>query len=128
MRNPLVRGRRISVPPGYAERDCRLVSYAMPLCPHCFVLCHEPQDPAHSSIGYSIMGFFMGEAHGLSRQITGNPHSFVVIHSGGFVRKRPNLHMPVFVIHRRWQKAWLYLLLTTLRGVSAARDGLAERG
>ncbi len=144
MRNPLVRDRRICVPPGYAERDCRLVRYAMPWCPHCFVLCHEPQDPAHPAIDYGIMDFFMGEAHALSRQITGNPHSFVVIHSGGFVRKRPNLHMHVFVIHRRWQKAWLYLLLTTIHGVSAtrrallrafgvgrsaaARKGLADRG
>jgi hypothetical protein len=124
MRNPLVRCRRITVPPGYAERDCRLVSYAMPLCPHCFVLCHEPQDPAHPAIDYTIMDFFMGEAHALSRRITGNPHSFVVIHSGGFVRKRPNLHMHVFVIHRRWQKAWLYLLLGTMHGVSAARRAI----
>jgi hypothetical protein len=121
MRNPLIRRRRITVPPGYAERDCRLVSYAMPLCPHCFVLCHEPKDPAHPAIDYTIMDFFMGEAHALSRRITGNPHSFVVIHSGGFVRKRPNLHMHVFVIRRRRHKAWLYLLLTTIHSVSAAR-------
>lgn len=45
----------------------------------------------------------------------------MTIHSGGFVRKRPNLHMHVFVIHRRWQKAWLYLLLAAIHSVSAAR-------
>ena len=70
------------------------------------------------------MGFFMGEAHALSRSITGNPHSFVVIHSGGLVRKRPNLHMHVFVIDRRWRKAMLYLLLATIHSVSAARRAM----
>lgn len=122
--NPLVYNRRIDVPPGYAERDCRRVSYRMPLCRHCFVLCHAPQDPAHPAIDYTVMDFFMGEAHALSRSITGNPHSFVVIHSGGFVRKRPNLHMHVFVIRRRWQKAWLYLLLATIHTTSALRRAL----
>ncbi len=124
MRNPLVRDRRIEIPPGYAERECRLVSYAMPFLRHCFVLCHEPANPAHPAIDYSVMDFFMGEAHALSRGITGNPHSFVVIHSGGLVRKRPNLHMHVFVIRRRWQKAWLYLMLTTIHSVSALRRAL----
>jgi hypothetical protein len=117
--NPLVRDRRIDTPPGYAERDCRLVSYRMPLCRHCFVLCHDPSGE-HPSIDYTVMDFFMGEAHALSRTITGNPHSFVAIHSGGFVRKRPNLHMHVFVIERRWQKAWLYLLLASIHTTSAA--------
>lgn len=124
MRNPLVRNRRIASPPGYAERECRLVSYAMPGLRHCFVLCHEPTDPAHPAIDYSVMDFFMGEAHALSRGITGNPHSLVVIHSGGLVRKRPNLHMHVFVIRRRWQKAWLYLLLAGIHSVSALRRAL----
>lgn len=122
--NLLVYNRKVDAPPGYAERDCRLVSYRMPFCRHCFVLCHSPSDPAHPAIDYTVMDFFMGEAHALSRSITGNPHSFVVIHSGGFVRKRPNLHMHVFVIRRRWQKAWLYLLLATIHTTSALRRAL----
>ncbi len=117
--NPLVLDRRIDTPPGYAERDCRLVSYRMPFCRHCFVLCHDPSGE-HPAIDYTVMDFFMGETHALSRRITGNPHSFVAIHSGGFVRKRPNLHMHVFVIERRWQKAWLYLLLAAIHTTSAA--------
>lgn len=108
-------------PAGYAERDCFLVSYAMPLCPHCFVLCHEPQDPDHPSIDPSVMSFFMAEAHQLSARTVGNAHSFVIVHSGGFVRKRHNLHMHVFVIRRRWQKAWLYALLATIHAASATR-------
>lgn len=117
--NILVSNRNVATPPGYAERECFLVSYAMPLCQHCFVLCHEPSDPDHPSIDLSIMSFFLTEAHELSARITGNAHSFVIIHSGGFVRKRHNLHMHVFVIRRRWQKAWLYTLLAAIHGTSA---------
>ena len=119
--NILVRHRNVTSPPGYAERECFLVSYEMPLCKHCFVLCHEPSDPDHPSIDLSVMSFFMAEAHELSARVTGNAHSFVIIHSGGFVRKRHNLHMHVFVIRRRWQKAWLYTLLATIHSTSAIR-------
>ncbi|MDH5821890.1 hypothetical protein QFW77_02625 [Luteimonas sp. RD2P54] len=97
------------------------MSYAMPLCKHCFVLCHEPADPDHPSIDLSVMSFFVSEAHELSAKVTGNAHSFVIIHSGGFVRKRDNLHLHVFVIRRRWQKAWLYTLLATIHTSSAIR-------
>jgi hypothetical protein len=119
--NILVRQKSVTTPPGYAERECFLVSYKMPLCSHCFVLCHEPSDPDHPSIDLSVMSFFMAEAHELSAKVTGNAHSFVIIHSGGFVRKRHNLHMHVFVIRRRWQKAWLYTLLGATHAISAAR-------
>ena len=119
--NILVRHRDVTSPPGYSERECFLVSYEMPLCKHCFVLCHEPSDPDHPSIDLSVMSFFMAEAHELSACVTGNAHSFVIIHSGGFVRKRHNLHMHVFVIRRRWQKAWLYTLLATIHSTSAIR-------
>ncbi|CAN7560614.1 hypothetical protein LJR143_003901 [Pseudoxanthomonas sp. LjRoot143] len=119
--NLLVRRRKITVPAGYSERECFLVSYAMPLCKHCFVLCHEPSDPDHPSIDHSVMGFFMAQAHELSDSVTGNAHSFVIIHSGGFVRKRHNLHMHVFVIRRRGQKALLYALLAMVHTTSAVR-------
>ena len=117
--NPLVSHREVTTPAGYAERECFLVSYRLPLCRHCFVLCHEPSDPDHPSIDPGTMAFFMAQAYALSERVTGNAHSFVVIHSGGFVRKRHNLHMHVFVIRRRWQKAWLYALLATIHGTSA---------
>lgn len=119
--NILVRQRKIETPAGYAERECFLVSYRMPLCRHCFVLCHEPGDEDHPSIDLSVMSFFISQAHALSDEITGNAHSFVIIHSGGFVRKRHNLHMHVFVISRRWQKAWLYTLLAAIHASAAAK-------
>jgi hypothetical protein len=118
--NLLVRRRHISTPPGYPERECFLVSYQMPFCRHCYVLCHEPTDPDHPSVDLATMSFFISEAHALSTKAVGNAHSFVIIHSGGFVRKRHNLHLHVFVIRRRWQKAWLYALLTAIHGTSAA--------
>jgi len=63
----------------------------------------------------------MSEAHELSAKVTGNAHSVVIIHSGGFIRKRENLHLHVFVIRRRWQKAWLYTLLAMIHSASAVR-------
>lgn len=72
------------------------------------------------------MVFFMSEAHALSDALTGNPHSFLIIHSGGHVSKRQNLHMHVFVIRRRWHKAWLYTLLATIHTTSAVRRGAAK--
>jgi hypothetical protein len=122
--NLLVRRRKITAPAGYAERECFLVSYEMPLCKHCFVLCHEPSDPDHPSIDHSLMGFFMAQAHEFSASITGNAHSFVIIHSGGFVCKRKNLHVHVFVIRRRGQKALLYALLAMIHTTSALRRAM----
>ena len=122
--NILVSHRSITTPLGYEERECFLVSYRMPLCKHCFVLCHEPSAPDHPDIDPAVMGFFMAQAHALSADVTGNAHSFVVIHSGGFVRKRHNLHMHVFVIRRRWQKAWLYTLLAATHATSAVTRAL----
>lgn len=84
------------------------------------MLCHEPRDADHPSIDLAVMSFFIAEAHQLSMKAVGNAHSFVVIHSGGFVRKRHNLHLHVFVIQRRWQKAWLYSLLAAIHTSSAA--------
>jgi hypothetical protein len=124
--NPLVRKRTVTIPAGYAERECFLVSYKMPFCRHCFVLCHEPGDPDHPQIDLSVMSFFMSEAHALSDTLTGNPQSFLIIHSGGNVRKRQNLHMHVFVIRRRWHKAWLYTLLATIHTTSAIRRGVLK--
>ncbi|MES2942300.1 MAG: hypothetical protein V4772_05465 [Pseudomonadota bacterium] len=37
--------------------------------------------------------------------------AFVLIHSGQSIRRRADLHLHVFVIQRRWQKAWLYCVL-----------------
>ena len=125
--NLLVANRQVGHPPGYAERDCCLVSYSMPLCAHCFVLCHAPPgDPQAAAVGRDpeVMGFFMAQAHVLSERCVGNPHSFVAIHSGGFVRKRRNLHLHVFVVRRRWHKAWLYSLLAATHAASAVRRGV----
>jgi len=44
------------------------------------------------------------------------------------VRKRHNLHMHVFVIERRWRKAWLYTLLAVIHTTSAARRALLPSG
>ena len=111
----------MTTPPGYAERECILVSYGLPLFKHCFALCHDPKNSPAPTIDLQIMAFFMSQAHELSQQNMGNPHSFVVICNGGFVRKRANLHMHVFLIRNRAQKCWLYTMLAVVHGASALR-------
>jgi hypothetical protein len=103
--------RQVHVPPAYAERSCVLVSYRLPFLRHCFVLCHEPT-PA--SAGYPVaelLVFFLSEAERLAQEAVGDSQAFVLIHSGQSIRKRASWHLHVFVIQRRWQKAWLYCVL-----------------
>jgi len=103
--------RVLSVPPGYAERGCLLVSYSLPLLPHCFVLCHDDASTGSQQGKVELLAFFMSEAQRLAQDFAGNPDAFLLIHSGAAVRKRPNWHLHVFVVRHRWQKAWVYMVL-----------------
>lgn len=48
------------------------------------------------------------------------------MHNGAAIRKRANWHLHLFVVRRRWQKAWVYAILAlknlgvTLAGVYTA--------
>ena len=101
--------RQVLAPPGYAERSCVLVRYRLPGLPHCFVLCHEPG--AGSATGAELMAVFLAEAERLAHAAVGDAQAFMLIHSGSAIRKRPNWHLHVFVVQRRWQKAWVYTVL-----------------
>ena len=58
-----------------------------------------------------LVTFFMGEAERLAHGAVGDAQAFMLIHSGSSIRKRPNWHLHVFVVQRRWQKAWVYTVL-----------------
>ena len=100
--------RKISVPAGYAERGCVLVSYRLPLLAHCFVLCSDSIAGQDEGQGVDLMAFFLVEAGRLAQQAVGDPQAFMLIHSGQSIRKRSSWHLHVFVVQRRWQKAWVY--------------------
>ena len=102
--------RQVLVPPGYAERSCLLVRYRLPGLRHCFVLCHEPQ-AGHLPSAPALLTFFLSEAQRLAHDAVGDAEAFMLIHSGRAIRKRPNWHLHVFVVQRRWQKAWVYTVL-----------------
>lgn len=104
--------RRLHHRPGYAEQRCLLVSYRLPLLRHCFILCHErgatPLDAAGSA---RLLAFTFEQAQILAAERLGDPEAFMLIQSGASIRKRGNWHAHIFVVNRRWQKAWIYLVL-----------------
>lgn len=103
--------RHVLLPSGYAERDCLLVSYRLPGLPHCYVMCHEPADAPDVPGRADLMSFFIRESSRLALQDAGNEEAFVLMHNGAAIRKRANWHLHLFVVRRRWQKAWVYTIL-----------------
>jgi hypothetical protein len=109
---PALRIRRsVTTPPGYAERRCLLVRYALPGLPHCFALCHEPVEALAPAARTELLAFFIAEAERLSLAATGDAASYVLLHNGAGIAKRANWHAHVFVVQRRWQKAWIHLII-----------------
>lgn len=103
--------RQILVPAGYAERDCVLVRYRLPGLPHCYVLCHEPMAVPDVRGSADLMAFFIAQASRLAQEDVGDDQAFVLMHNGAAIRKRPNWHLHLFVVRRRWEKAWIYTIL-----------------
>ncbi len=83
----------------------------MPGLRHCFVICRDDSKNTKYSIE-TLFGFSYEVAERLSNEIYNNKHSFMLIHSGRTLRKRDGWHLHVFVINRRWQKAWVYMILS----------------
>ncbi len=113
----------VTTPPGYAERDCVLAHYALPGLPHCYALCHAPVEPLSARRQSRLLAFFIAEAERLSRAATGDPQSYVLVHNGAGIAKRANWHAHVFVVRRRWQKAWIHLIIgakNVVRALAAA--------
>jgi hypothetical protein len=121
--------RQILVPAGYAERDCLLVHYRLPGLPHCYVLCHEPLAAPDLPGCADLMAFFIAQAQRLAHDAVGDDQAFVLMHNGAAIRKRSNWHLHLFVVQRRWQKAWVYAILAlknlvvALAGAFAAARG-----
>ena len=103
--------RQVLVPCGYAERDCVLVRYRLPGLPHCYVMCHEPMGVPDVRGRADLMAFFIAQASQLALGDVGDDQAFVLMHNGAAIRKRPNWHLHLFVVRRRWQKAWIYAIL-----------------
>ena len=123
MRN-LMLDRHVSLPPGYAERSCLLISYRLPWLRHCYVLCHEPRSEGPVPSPAELMSFFFSQAEQLAAEAVNDPQAFMLIHSGSSIRKRSNWHMHVFVIQYRWQKAWLYVILGAKNLAVIAASGI----
>lgn len=109
-------------PPDFAARCCVLVRYRLPLLRHCYVLCHAPEQQRASPAEADILAFFLAQAHRLAFEAVGDKNAFVLIYSGSAIRKRANVHLHVFVVPHRWQKAWLYSVLAIKNFALAAVD------
>lgn len=103
--------RHHSAPPDFAARCCVLVRYRLPLLRYCYVLCHEPELQRASPTEVEILAFFLAQAHILAFEAVGDKNAFMLIYSGSAIRKRANVHLHVFVVQHRWQKAWVYSVL-----------------
>lgn len=103
--------KKITIPDDFADKNCCLVSYQMPLLPHCFVLCANDQsEKLDDSI---LLPFFLEQAKKLASQHGKDPDGFVFCFSGNAVRKKSNFHVHLFLVNKRWQKAVVYSLLAT---------------
>jgi hypothetical protein len=121
--------RQILVPAGYAERDCVLVRYRLPGLPHCYVMCHEPMVVPDVQGRADLMAFFIAQASRLAQDDVGDDQAFVLMHNGAAIRKRANWHLHLFVVRRRWEKAWVYAILALKNlGVALAGALAAVRG
>jgi hypothetical protein len=114
--------RQVLVPAGYAERDCVLVRYRLPGLPHCYVLCHEPMAVPDLPARADLMAFFIAQASRLAQDDVGDDQAFVLMHNGAAIRKRANWHLHLFVVRRRWEKAWVYAILA-LKNLAVALGG-----
>jgi hypothetical protein len=121
--------REVLVPAGYAERDCVLVRYRLPGLPHCYVLCHERMAVPDVGGRADLMAFFIGQASQLAQADVGDDEAFVLMHNGAAIRKRANWHLHLFVVRRRWEKAWVYTILALKNLVVALASAfVAARG
>lgn len=111
--------RQVLVPAGYAERDCVLVRYRLPGLPHCYVMCHAPMAPPDVAGRAALMTFFLAQASRLALDALGDDQAFVLVHNGAAIRKRANWHLHLFVVRRRWQKAWVYVILALKNAAQA---------
>ena len=117
--------RRRLRPAGYAERDCLLVHYRLPGLPHCYVMCHEPMAAPDVAGRADLMSFFIAQASRLALDAVGDDQAFVLMHNGAAIRRRANWHLHLFVVRRRWQKAWVYAILALKNLVNALAPATA---
>lgn len=118
--------RQVSTPAGYAERHCLLVSYRLPLLRHCFVICHAPTEDGRPPAVAELLAFSLAEAERLAEACAGKSQAFMLIHSGVAIRKRAGWHLHVFVVERRWQKAWVYGVLMGKNAALTLYQGLPK--
>lgn len=99
--------RTITQPQGYEQFNAVLVSYKVPFIKRSFILCSEWQleNP-------ELMAFFLAEVKRLSLEYTGKPNRYICFFSSQGQRKRANVHIHVHLIENRFQKAWIYFILT----------------
>ncbi len=119
--------RQVLTPAGYAERECLLVRYRLPGLPHCYVMCHEPMSVPDVRGRADLMTFFIAQASRLALDDVGDDQAFVLMHNGAAVRKRANWHLHLFVVRRRWQKAWVYTILALKNLVQAIATAFGRR-
>lgn len=99
--------RQITTPQGYEKFDGVLVSYKVPFIKRSFILCSEWQLESPK-----LMAFFLSEAKRLSLEYTGKTDCYICFFSSQRQRKKANVHIHLHIIENRFQKAWIYFILS----------------
>lgn len=92
---------------------CQLVRIRKELIPNYYILAFPKTQGEPSSEEVSEMlkiGTF--HAQKLAEEIVGDSEAFTVLYSGYSARREKGWHVHIVLLGSRWEKAWLYMILS----------------
>ena len=107
---------------------CRFCRARTVILPHYFVLTF-PEEPSKSQ-EEEMLRIALREGRAMAIQHAGKPDAYTIIHSGHSARRDTGWHVHIVVIRNRWEKAWLYLVLSCknlLQALRLRRDARLRR-
>ena len=107
-------------------RMCRWECPQILLLRHYFVLTFpQEQGEPTTTEETEMIGNAIDQARHLAADLLKNPSAFVLIRSGESTRRVGGWHVHIVLVSSRWQKAWLYFVLSgknILQAIGVRRD------
>ena len=107
---------------------CLFCRVETPFLTHYFVLTFWGEPSRGEEEEMLRIALLQGRA--IAIEYAGKPDAYTIIHSGLSVRRAKGWHVHVVVIRNRWEKAWLYLVLSgknLLQALRLRRDTRYQR-
>jgi len=98
---------------------CLFCRVETPFLPHYFVLTFQGE-PSRSD-EEEMLRIALRQGRAMANECAGKPDAYTIIHSGPSARRAQVWHVHVVVIRNRWEKAWLYLVLSGKNLLQALR-------